>query len=531
MMGRLPSDRLVDLYNGPLAVAERAEDGWLEYLHVATSLEEHVEDWIAEKYDVVLTGNSGDGKTHLINVLGQRGVLGVVHAEKDASQRGTQTLLETWNQKKLAGVPYLLAINHAPLRQLAAEARTYQRLHYLVDLPREIENTIFYNKVLDSGPASVIVLDLGQRELLTTEIVEGLAYKMCSLVTSSQCTACPPGRCPVEYNAKALSNKKVLGNLIALLSLVARRGFHATMRDLTGLLAYILTGGKRCVDRWKPDDGTSGSIPSFNDYTYYNLLFTGRGNLFQAVQSTFDPATFAEPQSDLELWAGRVTSGWLIPERTGLSPATLRDLQVLKRRYFFEHDHVTAELLKRMLSVSESAFNALLKGEVDHRSAVEDIILMINTFYAPLVADQQSDHRSRLRLWNHHRYSAGGATGYMSMHSISSEALTLYWPRVAPKLAGALNVRQDHVLLGAHGWRPGDVGLLIDWPMYKALADARNGTPVDVQPFHILRRLDSFLRNLSSSSDTRQVETIEWYDRRRRSQELVRVNRSNQRYV
>ncbi|KPV54553.1 hypothetical protein SE17_03080 [Kouleothrix aurantiaca] len=304
------------------------------------------------------------------------------------------------------------------------------------------------------------------------------------------------------------------------------------MRDLTGLLAYLLTGGKSCAARWQADTDDDGSPiqPAADDYTYYNLLFTGRSPLFDAVRTTFDPGQYADPQSDFQLWNGQINpADWAFSDPPVIYPATLADLRTLKRRYFFEHDHDTDALLFRMLPTAD--FDRLIEGTRDDLSAVEELVEMINSLYSPQRASPDSDRKYRLRLWNSHRYSIGNAPGYMAMRSLPADKLTLYRPKVVPHLADALKERRDHVLLAVQSYQTGDPALRVDWPMYQALMAARAGTPLATQPFHILRRLDLFLRSLGQDAGgTREVETIEWSDHRRRQQHTVRVNRKQQCY-
>ena len=78
---------------------------------------------------------------------------------------------------------------------------------------------------------------------------------------------------------------------------------------------------------------------------------------------------------------------------------------------------------------------------------------------------------------------------------------------------------------------PGEPSLRIDWEMFRALANTENGTPIDVQPHHILRRLDLFLRQLGLLiSNYAPIETIEWSDPARRDVVRLRVNRNERKY-
>ena len=524
---------LAEFYNGHNAVAERVEKSKLQYMHIPTRLDTAIETWVMQKSDVILTGNPGDGKTHIISILQDKGSLSTAYLEKDASQKDTEAILKMWQQKKQENIPFVLAINHAPLRNLAAKAQAYSGLEHLVNIPDEIENFIYYNEAPKSKLQRTVVVDLSQREIVTTTIVKGIVDRLCQQITSTPCNDCPPRKCPVEYNAEALSSEEVLHNLVTILTLVAQRGFHTTMRDLIGLVAYILTGDKPCATRWQPvknDDGDF-STPTFEDYVYYNLLFKGRSRLFNAIRTTFDPSNYSDSDSDAKLWAGAIRDGWLMPEPLVISPDSLVELRSLKRRYFFEHRHDTAKLLQRTLPSTEYNFGELIKGKLDDPSEVENLVGMINNLYAPLHAHQRSDQRYRLRLWNSHRYSVGNRPGYFAMRSIPADNLIIYRPKAVPQIAQAMEIRQDHVLLAVQDWVPGDPSLRIDWPMYQALTSAYYGTPIEVQPFHILRRLDLFLRSLGpEAGGSRHIENIEWSDHKQWTLVSIRVNRTNQNY-
>lgn len=520
---------LAEFYNGHNAVAERVEKSKLQYMHIPTDLDTAIETWVMQKFDIILTGNPGDGKTHLISILEDKGLLSSAYVEKDASQKDTNTILQIWQQKKRENIPFVLAINHAPLRDLAAGAQLYPYLEHLTNIPDEIDNCIYYNEVPKSKLQHTIVVDLGQREIATATIVKGIVDRLCKQIMSKHCDDCPPHRCPVEYNASALSNDEILHNLVTILTLVVRRGFHTTMRDLIGLIAYLLTGDRSCATRWQPVKNEDGnfSTPTFEDYAYYNLLFKGRSRLFDAIRTTFDPANYSDPDSDAKLWAGTIRDGWSMLESTVILPSSLEELRILKRRYFFEHQHNTDKLLQRMLPTTEHNFGALIKGEIDDPSEVENLISMINNLYAPLHAHQ----RYRLRLWNSHRYSAGNRPGYFAMRSIPADNLTIYRPKAIPQIAQTMEIRHDHVLLAVQDWVPGDPSLRIDWPIYQALTSAHQGTPIEVQPFHILRRLDLFLRSLGpEAGGSRHIENIEWSDHQHRTPVSIRVNRTNQSY-
>jgi len=313
--------------------------------------------------------------------------------------------------------------------------------------------------------------------------------------------------------------------------LVARRGFHATMRDLVGLLAYILTGGVTCDELWRKN--VSENSPNYDDYDYYNLLFQGRSPLFDAIRRTFDPGQYSDPEIDLKLWSGELNNNWLVTRPIGQNGPLidLNGLRTAKRRYFFEHNEPAMNKYRRMVTGISQKFMELLDS-MDSEEPVQSLIEMINLFYAPLPNSKVGNYRDRLYLWNQHRYSLGGQLpGYVAMRSLSSGSLQIYHPRLNPAYEGAVEVRQDHVLLAVQNWLPGDPALRVDWEMFKSLWDAKQGMAIEVQPYSILRRLDLFLRSLGTEAGNwSSIETIKWGDYRRRSEVVIKVDRRKAAY-
>lgn len=536
---------LISLYNGYQAIAERADIDQLRFIHVKTKLDEKIVEWLRAGWDIVLTGNPGDGKTHLMNFLD---LPANIRQEKDASQKQAQEVLQAWRASRRAGDRFLLAINHAPLRRLAeatANDSDLDELHDMV-LPAKrsessVDNFVVYSEEQKTNSSNsetrtrrIKLVDLSQREILTEEIISGLLDKLCPLAAAASCAAVMDeecSRCPIHDNAQALLHTQVRHNLAVILSLVARRGFHATMRDLVGLLAFILSGGATCEELWRRNVGSSA--PSYDTYDYFNLLYQGgRNPLFDALRRTFDPGIYADPRVDLQLWAGHMTNGWLVSGSSGStnSPHDLIELRSLKRRYFFEHDEPVNEKLQRMMTDVEQRFGDLLR-QTDSEMAVQDLVEMINLFYAPLTSSQHRNYHDRLYLWNQHRYSIGQPPGYVAMRSLGANLLHIYRPKLNPAYDNAMTVRQDHVLLAVNDWLPGEPALRVDWEMFKALWEAKQGKAIEVQPYSILRRLDLFLRSLGpEAGNWAAVETIHWGDYKKQRLVSMKVNRRNMTY-
>ena len=549
-------DYFLNLYNGHSGIAERSLDAHRAHIHVKTKLESKITEWLIEGKDVILTGSPGDGKTHLLQQVKdefRRREL-ELYSEQDASQKSEREILLEWRRARDKKIPFLLAINHAPLRELAKEAKDELDFKFFYDAisptfsdsaKSEILNFVIYSEEQrmefekaqqaasqDINASNLMVINLTHRATLT-DIEDFMIPMLHNLVDIASRMSCaedelPPdcSRCPIQYNVKALRNETVQKHFLDALQLVARRGHRATVRDIIAFIIYALTRGVRCEELWIGER-------SFDDNCYYNLAYDldARGELFDAVRETFDPGHFADTKVDLNLWNGSEVDAEWIDVETVSQPATLNELRSLKRRYYFESNEQSQVLFQRLLSETEAKFNDLFEKKRDNQDKVEELVKMINLFYAPGANEQDFSYRSQLRLWNSHRYSLGSVPGYFAMRFYSAEKLELYQPTLNPKYKNALQVHQDHVLLGTRYWLPGDPSLHIDWEMFSALANAANGKPIDVQPYHILRRLDLFLRQLGLLvTNYAPIETIEWNDHVRRDVMRLRVNRNEYKY-
>src|SRR5690349_13352836 len=100
---------VISLYHGYQAIAERVEMELLKQIHLSTDLDKKILEWLQSGWDVILTGNPGDGKTHLLRFLD---LPESVERETDASQKQSHELLNQWRTARQAGKRFILAINH-----------------------------------------------------------------------------------------------------------------------------------------------------------------------------------------------------------------------------------------------------------------------------------------------------------------------------------------------------------------------------------------------------------------------------------
>ena len=106
------------------------------------------------------------------------------------------------------------------------------------------------------------------------------------------------------------------------------------MRDLQGFLSYLVFGGASCAELIKEErEGF--------ELRYFNLCYSGDGEIFRAVNDIFDPVRTTVPEIDEHLWENTgINEGWIFG-RPRVTPDHFEDaweqFRAIKRQYFFEH--------------------------------------------------------------------------------------------------------------------------------------------------------------------------------------------------
>ena len=154
-------DFLSGLYNKQSCYADRLTDEQIEAINVPTRLEQTLRKWLLAKKDIVLLGNPGDGKTHLLRRL--HDVIAKVKADVilDATaEKDYERIVRRWKAAAESRVPFCLAINQEPLNRLLSLKS--HRLPQLEEVSEQLRSLVFYDGVPKS-PKKVFVVDLNLR--------------------------------------------------------------------------------------------------------------------------------------------------------------------------------------------------------------------------------------------------------------------------------------------------------------------------------------------------------------------------------
>ena len=356
---------LAGLYNKHSCYADRLTSGQLEAIHIPTGLETAVRKWLLAKKDVVLLGNPGDGKTHLIRQVDdvvkrvKADVVLDATAEKDYGR-----LIRKWKTASDASRPFCVAINQGPLNQLLSIKSG--ALPQLDEVSHQLRSLIYYDDP-PKTPRKVIVVDLNLRSVLTPDIIQRALQNILKPEVLDACPECfDDETSDVSLNRTALVHPQVQERVVQMLTAASYTGRHISMRDLQGFLSYTLLGGRTVGEMLRQ--------PSSLFYRYFNLCFDGEGELFDAVRDVFEPERATLPELDEHLWENTgVRDGWLFgrpPSTPDHNEDAWEMFAAIKRQYFFEHED-GGKLLGLHRDDNAEFFDALSIGDTSSSTCAQ----------------------------------------------------------------------------------------------------------------------------------------------------------------
>jgi hypothetical protein len=500
---RPPSDlvgsyrRLQQLYRGTSGYADGTSDDWLSQLHIPTPLDDLLYRSVAQGHSVVLTGSPGDGKTHLLRYLASRfenlPVPPVV--EYDASSRRAEDLLRLWAQALLSGRPFVVAMNAAVLAELGASVvgQTSPVATQIRSAYTQWQDALAYHPLETISPATVQVFDLSHRQVLHPEFVQHAIMRLVAHVNAF--TQIDP-LTDLATNAALLVTPRFQERLGALLEAVRLQGIHVTPRDLLAFLAYLLTAD-RSYARMHAESGQ-------HEYALASLVYQGRGVLFEALRTTFDPATtvhaywdhaLAQGNIPIDTWDATFAARYSVTAALGATEAMLF---ALRKRAFYFHHHDGMILLASNLTPWQ-AFQTWLRQAAasdgtTRRVATAHCVGALNYFYS------RRNDSSKLPLWTAHRYQSTLPKVLLALDALPLDVLELRVPLLTGTMALALDWEPDHALLAVRGHAT--MTLRIDYALFAYLGTQLNDQHTPNSAASIERRLWAWLEQLSRMGTT-----------------------------
>ena len=378
------------LYLGESSNADLSSTEVRERLHVATPLDDLIPSLVAQGRDVVLTGNPGDGKSHLVRQIMDRGLLKSAEVELDLSAHPDEEVIARWRAARRLGRPFVLCANQGPLMLLVEGIGDDPEL---TDAARELSGQLGrlispHPDRIAPEPREAALLDLADRNLLNETLI-GQAINRVAHVDFL-----PPGFSGADTSAgqnlmllvEAPEARQRLGRLVAFAG--RRLGEHVTFRHLWQCIAYGITAGK-AVSTLNQELST-GKI-GLGHYPLDHLAARrGQGPLVDAVRRFADPGVHSDPDMDEDLWTtGQPRKGrWIFDPGVIEAPATiwgetaaaqqraLDQLAAIKRLVALAHE-LGDEMITRIVASGDAAIDR------DDEEIVDEVLGGISALYLP----------------------------------------------------------------------------------------------------------------------------------------------------
>lgn len=287
---------------GPEVCSDELTQEEINRLHVKRPLEDFLARKVREGFSLVLTGNAGDGKTHLLRRLQDRldadGIEVVVEPDATAAMKHGKLapVLDGWRKALAAKKPYLLAANEYPLYQLRKNGPKLAPSlgKVLASVDSQCRARLAYGAESDDEDAKekVLVVDLSLRNPLQPGFAGALLDRLLQNKALQQ-HAREGAEPNFTRNFERLSQPRVRERLLGLFQRLVVRGERAPVRELWIILTRLLFGS-----RLVPDE-----VPDAMNARYSERLFErdDRFRLSQLLAELADPAACSHPQWDARL--------------------------------------------------------------------------------------------------------------------------------------------------------------------------------------------------------------------------------------
>lgn len=481
-----------DFYRGSSAYADHIASELLSVIHLETRLDTAIMDAALSGKDIVLTGNPGDGKTHVIRLLKDKleNTGKPICIELDASTLSNNDIYLKWEAARERNTPFVIAINAAVLYSVYQK---YPNFKPIKDAYYQMSHAVvFHDEVTESS--NLVVFDLSKREVLTADILKKAIEKLTDPTHYAECVACPLNEsCDVRKNCSLLNSTLFQERLLVILQRVSMQGYHATVRELQSLIAYLIFGNRSC----KTISRTTGS----NQYNLVNLVFSGKGDLFDAIRNAIDPVAISHPTWDERILLNDIpddswVDGYEIPAEA-IAYDNYELFKLRKRQFYFFNKN--GEELLKIMDDDVTRFQEFL-GQ-DNGKIIKELVRKLNTFFGAVKASN-----SELQIWTGHRYDNEPRKVLISIGSIKKSGLKIGRPDLLKGMKSGIDMTASYIRLekrdAAH------IFLKIDFDMYMLLSEAERGVPVLFMESDLVKKVWRFVEQLQSFEDLDESDTV-----------------------
>lgn len=495
-------------YRGTSAYADRAESNHLKQIHIKTELDDAILEAVQKGMDVILTGNPGDGKTHIMRALhdelASKGIKFI--QELDASTKSNDELFNEWIKTDKEHIPFLLAINAAVLYSLYDYCKKNNfQFAKINEAYQQLSNSIVYHNE-PTSPNQVVVFDLSKRNILTQSIVKSAISKLTDEKLYSQCHSCPHYReCSATINRNLLNDDLFQKRLCTIFEKISYLGFHATLRELQSFISYLIFANKSCDQLGKEAGSAKNDIVNL---IYGESKIRGKGLLFKALCKTMDPKNISHPIWDENLLSNQNLEGtWspLFKEPLNSIPTVdLNAFELRKRQFYFFNQH--GEELLKIQNDDVTQFQQFLTDIQDpdkSKICLKQLVTSLNRFFTPEFAGKAK----ALRVWIGHRYNNEPRHILISQTEIPVKQFSIGIPKLSTIMNTGIKMPCNFIRLELKT-NP-RIHLKIDYKMYALLKAAQNGVPVLFTSSNLTKNIWRFMELLQNNTDVIDNDEID----------------------
>lgn len=505
-----------DFYRGSSAYADYVATDLLSNIHLETRLDKAILDSALAGKDIVLTGNPGDGKTHIIRLLSDklRESNRPIAIELDASTLSDEEIYIRWKSAREQHIPFVIAINAAVLYSVYQRHSEFQPIREAYELMSH--SVVFHNESIEED--GLVVFDLSKREVLTLEMLKQAIEKLTDEKHYSDCANCPMlSNCDVHRNRKLLNNILFQERLHIILKRISLRGYHATVRELQSLISYLIFGNRSCPQIAR----TTGS----DQFNLVNLIYSGKGTLFDKIRESLDPVGVSHPIWDERILLGDIPNdSWIDGYGTPAEAIAYdnNDLFNMRKRQFFFLNKKGEEFLS-IMDDDVTRFQDFLA--LDDSKIIKELIKKLNIFFSSSKASN-----SELQIWAGHRYDNEPRKVLISFGSIKKSGLKIGRPSLQRSMTAGIEMTSNYVRLEKK--ETPHIFLKVDFELFILLSEAERGVPVLFMESDLVRKVWRFVEQLQSFDDVSEDEVeISLLDIQNKKRIDVTIDREEGKYT
>lgn len=473
-----------DFYRGTSAYADHVDERLLSRIHLDTKLDSSIFESVKEGKDIVLTGNPGDGKTHIIrmlkNKLNDYGISAIV--QLDASTLSNEEIYKSWKHAREIHVPFIIAINAAVLYSVYTAFPEFEPIKKAYN--QMLNSVVFHDCKQHESDIDVVLFDLSKREILTEDIIKQAISKMTNDEQYKECKSCPLHcSCVANRNRKLLNNSLFLKRVSVILERVSLQGYHATLRELQSFISYLIFGDRTCNEL----NQTAGN----SKYDLVNLIYSGEGKLFNEIRKGIDPINISHPIWDEKILLNDVTddswvNGYEIPAEA--IDFNNKELFFLRKRQFFFFN-TNGDKLLSILDDDASRFHKFLTQ--DNGKIIKELIFKLNRFFG-----NDSSGNAKLQIWSGLRYNNEQRKILVSIGALKKNEFDIGKPILLHTMKDGFDMTSNYIRLEKKDKT--SVFLKIDYDMYRLLNEAERGVPVLFMESDLVKKVWRFIEQLQS---------------------------------